>query len=83
MGRFPLIHRHSVDQFARCSLIAIKACIADPDGKTIAAKPGEPHKLYILRIVAVLEMPYKSLEGSSCNGIIQLRKIMFRLWHLS
>lgn len=48
---------HAVDRLARGGLVERGAGIDDPVRQAIAAKPGQPHQVYVLRIVALAQVP--------------------------
>src|SRR5690606_15354566 len=56
--RFPLRHRHAVNQFPRGILVALETGVANPVRQTIPAEAREPHQVDILCVGAVAQVPH-------------------------
>ena len=78
-GRLPFFLRHPVDEGAGRRCVAIKPGLHDPVSEAIAAEPGQPHQVDILRIMAVLQMAYQMAKSGGRNGIGQIVEPVLRV----
>ncbi len=60
-----------MNHFARRSLVEPCTGIVDPISQTIAAKAGKAHKLDVLRVVPVAQVPDKAAERGCSHGVRQ------------
>ena len=60
-----------MDQLTRRRLIAFVAGLAYPVGEAVAAEPGQPHQIDVLRIVPVAQMPHQAAKGGGCHFVGQ------------
>lgn len=70
-----------MNHFARLTLVARKTRVANPVGQAIPAKTGQAHQVYILCIVAVVQMPNEPAECGGSNRVGQGIERIIRFWH--
>lgn len=69
VARLPFGGGQAVDHLARGGLVQRRAGIHDPVRQAIAAKAGKAHKLDVLRVVPMAQVPDKAAERSGSYGI--------------
>ena len=70
MIRLPICIGHAVNQCAAL-LLAERTGVRNPVAKAVAAKPCQPHQVYILGIGSMLEVPDQPAECSRSHLVFK------------